>query len=65
MSDHDDTTPFPAPSDPRPRRLLRSSGDRVLGGVAGGLGAYFRVDPVVFRIGFAVSLLFGGVGGLA
>src|SRR4051794_35136328 len=48
-----------------PRRLQRSSSDRVLTGVSGGLGRYFGVDPLIFRIGFAVSLLFGGVGGLA
>jgi phage shock protein PspC (stress-responsive transcriptional regulator) len=34
-------------------------------GVAGGLGRYFDVDPVIFRIGFAVSVLFGGLGALA
>jgi phage shock protein PspC (stress-responsive transcriptional regulator) len=50
---------------PQPRRLLRSSDDRVLAGVAGGLGRYFGVDPVIFRIGFALSLFFGGLGGLA
>ena len=50
---------------PPPRRLLRSSGDRVIAGVAGGLGRYFGVDPVVFRIGFALSLVFGGLGALA
>jgi phage shock protein PspC (stress-responsive transcriptional regulator) len=49
----------------RPRRLMRSSKDRVLAGVAGGLGRYFGVDPVIFRIGFALSLFFGGLGGLA
>ena len=48
-----------------PRRLLRSSSDRVLVGVAGGLGRYFRVDPVIFRIGFGISVLFGGIGALA
>ena len=50
---------------PRPRRLRRSSSDRVLAGVAGGLGRYFGVDPIIFRIGFPLSLFFGGVGGLA
>jgi phage shock protein PspC (stress-responsive transcriptional regulator) len=50
---------------PRPRRLLRSSGDRVLVGVASGLGRYFGVDPIVFRIGFVLSLFFGGLGALA
>src|SRR5947199_6479551 len=49
----------------QPRRLLRASSDRVLVGVAGGLGRYFGVDPVIFRIGFALSVFFGGLGALA
>lgn len=55
----------PQSSTPRPRRLLRSRGDHLIGGVAGGLGEYFRVDAVVFRIGFVVASLFGGAGFLA
>jgi phage shock protein PspC (stress-responsive transcriptional regulator) len=59
-----------APDDPgepsgRPHRLLRSTGDRVIAGVAGGLGRYFGIDPIVFRLGFALSILFGGLGALA
>jgi phage shock protein PspC (stress-responsive transcriptional regulator) len=50
---------------PQARRLMRSSGDRMLAGVSGGLGNYFGVDPVVFRIGFVLSLFFGGLGVLA
>jgi phage shock protein PspC (stress-responsive transcriptional regulator) len=49
----------------RPKRLLRSGDDRMIAGVAGGLGRYFQVDPVIFRIGFAVSVFFGGLGILA
>jgi phage shock protein PspC (stress-responsive transcriptional regulator) len=49
----------------RPKRLLRSSSDRVVAGVAGGLGRYFGVDPVIFRIGFGLSVFFGGLGALA
>ena len=45
-----------------PRRLTRSRSERVFGGVAGGLGRYFDVDPVVFRIGFAAATLAGGLG---
>jgi phage shock protein PspC (stress-responsive transcriptional regulator) len=45
-----------------PKRLLRSRDDRVIAGVAGGLGRYFRVDPMIFRIGFGLSVLFGGFG---
>jgi phage shock protein PspC (stress-responsive transcriptional regulator) len=48
-----------------PQRLTRSTSDRVIAGVAGGLGRYFGIDPVMFRIGFAVSLLFGGIGAIA
>ena len=33
------------PLRPEPRRLLRSRANRVIGGVCGGLGRYFNVDP--------------------
>ena len=33
-----------------PRRLYRSVDDRILAGVAGGVAAYFDVDPVIVRI---------------
>jgi len=48
-----------------PRRLARSSTDRVLGGVSGGLGRYFDVDPVLFRLAFVVLTLVGGAGAIA
>ncbi|MEN8117795.1 MAG: PspC domain-containing protein [Bacteroidota bacterium] len=38
----------------RKRRLYRDPDHRVLGGVCGGLGAYFNIDPVILRIIFAV-----------
>ena len=38
----------------RKRRLYRDPDHRVLGGVCGGLGAYFGMDPVILRIIFAV-----------
>jgi phage shock protein PspC (stress-responsive transcriptional regulator) len=31
-------------------------------GVAGGLGRYFNVDPIIFRIGFVALAFFGGTG---
>jgi phage shock protein PspC (stress-responsive transcriptional regulator) len=52
--------PAPPPSPARP--LLRSHDDRVLAGVAGGLGRWLDVDPVIFRVTFGVLTLFGGVG---
>ena len=39
------------------RRLTRSATDRRLSGVCGGLGAYFGVKPVIFRLGFVVFTL--------
>ena len=55
----------PRPEGRGPRRLLRSTDDRMLAGVAGGLGRYFRVDPVIVRIAFAISIFIGGLGVLA
>jgi phage shock protein PspC (stress-responsive transcriptional regulator) len=45
-----------------PRRMFRSRSDRVLGGVAGGLGRYFDLDPVIFRISLVVLAFLGGSG---
>ncbi len=44
------------------RRLYRDPDNRILGGVCGGLGAYFNMDPLVFRIIFLVFLFAGTVG---
>jgi len=44
------------------RRLERSSSDRMLAGVCGGLGRYFDLNPTFFRIGFVVLTLLGGAG---
>lgn len=44
------------------RRLRRSSRRKVVAGVAGGLGDYTGIDPVLFRVVFAVLTLFGGTG---
>src|SRR5690242_9197171 len=46
---------------PQIKRLERSK-DRVVGGVAGGLGRYFDLNPMFFRIGFVVLTLLGGAG---
>lgn len=50
---------------PPVRRLTRTSEDRYVGGVAGGLAKYFGVDPVLTRIAFVVVTLAGGFGLLA
>lgn len=40
-----------------PRKIYRSSEDRVIAGVCGGLGKYFNIDPVIFRIIFVVLFI--------
>ena len=57
------TEPLGDPGEQRPRRLFRSREDRILGGVAGGLGRHFNVDPILFRIA-AVALIFVGGAGI-
>lgn len=47
---------------PTVRRLERSSSDKMLAGVCGGLGRYFELNPTVFRVGFVVLTLLGGAG---
>jgi phage shock protein PspC (stress-responsive transcriptional regulator) len=42
------------------RRLYRSTDDRILAGVAGGVAAYFDVDPVIVRIIWFFSVFFTG-----
>ncbi len=44
------------------KRLLRSNKNRALGGVCGGLGEYFVIDPVLVRILFVLATIFFGVG---
>ncbi|MFG2991448.1 PspC domain-containing protein [Streptomyces sp. NPDC048257] len=51
----------PRAADARPP-LRRSKRDKVLAGVCGGLGRYFDLDPVVFRIVLGVLAVTGGVG---
>jgi phage shock protein PspC (stress-responsive transcriptional regulator) len=40
-------------------QLARSSTDKHLGGVCGGLGEYFTLDPLIIRVGFIVAALMG------
>lgn len=50
------------PPDPPRRRLERSTGDRMLTGVAGGIGAYLGIDATVVRIVTIGLTLAGGAG---
>jgi len=48
--------------DPGARRLRRSVNDKVFGGVCGGFGEYFDVDPVIIRVVWAVLAFTTGIG---
>ena len=47
---------------PMVKRLERSTSDKLVAGVSGGLGRYFDIAPAVFRLGFVVLTLLGGAG---
>ena len=41
------------------RRLYRDPNNRIIGGVCSGLGTYFNIDPVIFRILFILGFFSG------
>lgn len=42
------------------RKLYRSPTERMIGGVCGGIGEYFNIDPTLVRLLFVTGTLFGG-----
>jgi len=40
------------------KKLLRSKKERMIGGVCGGLGNYFNIDPTIVRLIFVLSFFF-------
>lgn len=46
-----------------PKRLYRSTTDKKIAGVCGGIAEYFDVDPVIIRV-IALILFFAGLSGL-
>ena len=44
------------------KKLLKSSKNRKLSGVCGGLAEYFGIDPTIVRLIFALCVLFIGYG---
>lgn len=47
------------------KRLYKSSTNRVLCGVCGGIGEYFNIDPTIIRLIFVVFVFGVGSGLLA
>lgn len=55
------TDALPPPPPPSgPKRLYRSSDQKMFLGVCGGLGEYFDIDPTIIRVIFAVTTLLAG-----
>ena len=44
------------------KRLYRTPKDRILGGVCGGIGKYFNIDPVIIRLIWALFIFCCGFG---
>lgn len=44
------------------KKLYRSETDKMLGGVCGGIGEYFEIDPTIVRLLFVLITLSGGAG---
>lgn len=47
------------------RRIYRNEANKVVAGVAGGLAAYLKIDPVIVRVLFLLAMFWGGFGLLA
>jgi len=50
------------PDNKTKRKLYRDNDNAIIGGVAAGLGNYFDIDPVLFRIIFCALIFAGGSG---
>lgn len=53
--------PKERPSHIDPKRLVRTSGDKVIGGVCGGIAKFTRIDPTLLRIATLLLMIFGGL----
>lgn len=47
------------------KQVYRSQTNRMIAGVAGGIGEYFSVDPTIIRLIFVILAIAGGTGVLA
>ena len=46
------------------KKFRRSRSNRVIAGVCGGLGEFFGLNPIWFRLAFLFALLPGGIPGI-
>jgi phage shock protein C len=47
---------------PVAKRLTRSSRDKKIAGVCGGLAEYFEIDPTIVRVVWLLAVFFAGTG---
>jgi phage shock protein C len=47
------------------KKLYLSDTHRMIGGVCGGIGEYFDIDPTVIRVAWVIFALMGGAGLIA
>lgn len=47
------------------KKLYKSSSNKMLAGVCGGIAEYFNVDPTIVRVAWAIFSCFAGMGILA
>lgn len=55
-------TTFNSPQTTEKARLYRHPDDNIIGGVCGGIAAYFDFDPLWLRLGWALSIILAGFG---
>lgn len=63
-SDEDETPKekYQSSGSKRTKRVFRDPDNQTVAGVCGGLGAYFNIDPIWFRLAFVLAVIFGGSG---
>jgi phage shock protein PspC (stress-responsive transcriptional regulator) len=62
ISDNDEPSSRDKFTSPRYHRMYRDPDHRMIGGVCAGMGAYWRIDPLIIRLIFLVLIFFGGLG---
>ena len=53
--------PTQQPAEEDHKRLMRTSGDKVIGGVCGGIAKFTRIDPTLLRIATLLLMICGGL----
>ena len=51
-------------SDTKRKPLRRSADNRILLGICGGLGEFFGINPIWFRLAFIIAAIPGGLPGI-